>query len=412
MRRITLVLLLAILATSTLEAQQIRRRARRGPTPPPTTAPVAGEALAGLTLAQRSAFADGLADFGSDEEVIDGLGPVFNERSCAACHSVPAVGGGSTRSVTRFARRANGTFDPLTNLGGSLMQDHAIGPPDGSTHRVLPGDRAAAGESRREAPHDAAVRPRPRRRDPDADFIALAQTQAARRDGTAGRTIGRQHSRGDEDGRQVRMEVAGAVARAVRGRCVRERAGHHQRDFPNESCPQGNCAELSVQSGAGAQRRRRRRRVAHELHDHARGAAARRAERDTRNGEATFKRIGCAACHVATLRTASNPVAALDPARHITRTRTFCCTTWARSATIWRWATPRGREMRTAPLWGLRFMTRYLHDGRATTLEQAVRRARRSGPRIARSLRRAYGRGESESHRVPAVVVTRLSSRA
>ncbi|MBI3455003.1 MAG: thiol oxidoreductase, partial [Candidatus Rokubacteria bacterium] len=31
-----------------------------------------------------------------------------------------------------------------------------------------------------------------------------------------------------------------------------------------------------------------------------------------------------------------------------------------------------GREMRTAPLWGLRARTRFLHDGRATTIEGAI----------------------------------------
>ena len=29
-------------------------------------------------------------------------------------------------------------------------------------------------------------------------------------------------------------------------------------------------------------------------------------------------------------------------------------------------------EMRTAPLWGLRFVTRYLHDGRAATVSEAI----------------------------------------
>ncbi|HYK41532.1 MAG TPA: di-heme oxidoredictase family protein [Thermoanaerobaculia bacterium] len=31
-----------------------------------------------------------------------------------------------------------------------------------------------------------------------------------------------------------------------------------------------------------------------------------------------------------------------------------------------------GRLMRTAPLWGLRSITTLLHDGRATTVEQAI----------------------------------------
>ena len=31
-----------------------------------------------------------------------------------------------------------------------------------------------------------------------------------------------------------------------------------------------------------------------------------------------------------------------------------------------------GREMRTAPLWGVRVLTTFLHDGRATTLQDAI----------------------------------------
>src|SRR5262249_11170358 len=53
-------------------------------------------------------------------------GPVFNEASCAACHSAP-VGGTNGRAETRFGRVVQGTFDPLAELGGSLLQDHAIG---------------------------------------------------------------------------------------------------------------------------------------------------------------------------------------------------------------------------------------------------------------------------------------------
>jgi CxxC motif-containing protein (DUF1111 family) len=33
----------------------------------------------------------------------------------------------------------------------------------------------------------------------------------------------------------------------------------------------------------------------------------------------------------------------------------------------------KGSEMRTAPLWGLRLRDRYLHDGRANTVDQAIR---------------------------------------
>ena len=32
----------------------------------------------------------------------------------------------------------------------------------------------------------------------------------------------------------------------------------------------------------------------------------------------------------------------------------------------------RGNEMRTAPLWGLRLVTAFLHDGRAATIADAI----------------------------------------
>src|SRR5438067_11207628 len=96
--------------------------------------PVFGDPIPGLTAQQNDAFADGKNDFAEVESVADGLGPVVNGRSCAECHSVPAVGGGSERTVTRFGTTANGQFDPLAQFGGSLIQDHGIKRADGSTH--------------------------------------------------------------------------------------------------------------------------------------------------------------------------------------------------------------------------------------------------------------------------------------
>src|SRR5436305_4032140 len=127
MRNLTIVCL-CLLFSALAEAQQRR--------PQPT--PQAGEPLTGLSAAQRAAFDDGRGDFTEIETVTEGLGPVFNERSCAACHVAPAPGGGSRRTVTRFATRTGGVFDPLANLGGSLIQDPALGPPDGSIHPFRP----------------------------------------------------------------------------------------------------------------------------------------------------------------------------------------------------------------------------------------------------------------------------------
>ena len=61
-----------------------------------------GEPLPGLIPSEISRFADGMSEFTHVETAEEGLGPIFNGRSCGECHSAPAVGGGSERTVTRF----------------------------------------------------------------------------------------------------------------------------------------------------------------------------------------------------------------------------------------------------------------------------------------------------------------------
>jgi hypothetical protein len=61
-----------------------------------------GNALPGLTPAEQQAFEAGLEEFTEVETVEEGLGPVFNGVSCAACHSSPAIGGDSPVVETRF----------------------------------------------------------------------------------------------------------------------------------------------------------------------------------------------------------------------------------------------------------------------------------------------------------------------
>jgi CxxC motif-containing protein (DUF1111 family) len=370
MKRITIALL-SLIATLSLNAQ-MRRNAARPPAPPPNPMPAAGDALAGLTAAQRASFADGLADFSSVEEIADGLGPVFNERSCAACHTTPAIGGGSTRTVTRFSRRVNGLFDALASLGGSLMQDHAIGPADGVAHAFNPESVPSIATiivQRRTTPLfglglvDAT---------PDADFIALAQTQATRRDGTAGRVS-------IIDNIRAGMKTVGKFGWKAQvptlfqfsGDAYVNEMGITTPDFPNENCPQGNCTELAFNPAPG-------------INDDGSGpilltnfmtmlAAPPRAaqNRDTNDGEATFDRIGCTACHVATMKTGANTIAALDRKTYHPYSD-FLLHDMGSLGDDLEMGSATGREMRTTPLWGLRFVTRYLHDARATTIEQAI----------------------------------------
>src|SRR5262249_32438714 len=62
-------------------------------------------------------FEDGLEEFSEVETPDEGLGPVFNGKSCAECHASPATGGSQPNlgvgRETRISRLFNGVFDPL-----------------------------------------------------------------------------------------------------------------------------------------------------------------------------------------------------------------------------------------------------------------------------------------------------------
>jgi CxxC motif-containing protein (DUF1111 family) len=366
MKRLIVGVLFVVLAAN-VSAQR-----RSGTGREQTPDPAAGDSLAGLTAAQRADFADGRGDFTEVETVTDGLGPVFNERSCAACHSVPAVGGGSNRMVTRFATRVNGLFDALASLGGSLVQDHAISGRDGVAHNFRPEVVPAAATitvRRRTTPLfglglvDAT---------PDSDFIAQAQQQASHGNGVAGRV-------NMVDNIRAGMKTVGKFGWKAQvpalfqfsGDAYLNEMGITTADFPNENCPQGNCAELAFNPAPG-------------INDDGSGpialtnymsllAAPPRGNQtgDAAAGEATFERIGCAACHVATQRTGSNSIAALDRKTYHPYSD-FLLHDMGTLGDNLEMGSSTGSEMRTAPLWGLRFINTYLHDGRARTLDQAI----------------------------------------
>src|SRR5215831_9794291 len=91
--------------------------------------------LPGLTDAQLADFNAGLDEFGEVETIEQGLGPVFNGKSCAECHAVPSTGGSQPNvgvaRETRIGRVFEGRFDPLDgsvsiDRGGALLQQRAI----------------------------------------------------------------------------------------------------------------------------------------------------------------------------------------------------------------------------------------------------------------------------------------------
>ena len=332
-----------------------------------------GGSIPGLSGSFPAAFAAGLLIFTHDETSATGLGPVFNETSCSKCHNAPAVGGGGTRSVTRFARRNNGVFDPMTELGGSVLQDRAIGGDgNGSLH-------AFAAET---VPTAATIVVH-RRTTPlfglgfvdfttDADLIALAAAEVARGDGTAGRvnmtfniqagtnTVGR-------FGWKAQVPSLGQFV----GDAWLNEMGITTPDFPNENCPQGNCGELAFNPAPGINRTSRNE---GDLQNYMWFLAAPPRgpqSADTTEGEQIFQNIGCSGCHAPTLKSGQSFISALEFKPYHPYSD-FLLHDMGSLGDGLEMGSAIGSEMRTAPLWGLRFFTRYLHDGRAATLDQAI----------------------------------------
>ena len=106
---------------------------------------VIGDRLPGLQ-AEEDLLEEAEEAFAANENINDGLGPIFNETGCGACHTNGAMGGAGEQIERRFGRFVNGIFDPLANRGGSLRQLFTVANfnnpnlPAGSRGRCQPGN--------------------------------------------------------------------------------------------------------------------------------------------------------------------------------------------------------------------------------------------------------------------------------
>jgi CxxC motif-containing protein (DUF1111 family) len=341
------------------------------------TGPAFGDPIPGLTAAETARFVAGRDTFEEQETPAQGLGPVFNGTSCVSCHGAPATGGGlaaggaSTTLETRFGSVVNGVFDPLASLGGSLIQTTGIGP-QGSCNFV--------GEK---VPASANVVARRRTTSlfglglvdavPDQVFIDLAAAQQSDPDGVRGRVHLVQNliTNTQTVGRFGWKAQVPSLAQFAGDAYVNE-MGITNPLFPEENCPQGDCSLLSCDPAPDPE---------DDGTDIAAftdfmtmlGAPPRgKITGQVRNGEDVFNAIRCSACHVATLTTGSNnPVAALDDVTFSPYSDFLLHDMGSLGDGIVQ-GQASGQEMRTAPLWGLQTTQRFLHDGRATTLDAAI----------------------------------------
>jgi CxxC motif-containing protein (DUF1111 family) len=330
-----------------------------------------GDPLRGLTEDQLAAFDGGLEDFQEVETPESGLGPIFNNVSCVACHSAPAVGGSSAILETRFGRFMNGHFDPLIELGGSLLQQSAIDP---ACQEFVPPEANVTAQRQTtplfglgliEAIPDGAI---------------LQNADSRKPDGITGRaSIVQDVASGERRVGRFGWKAQQATLLAFAADAYLNEMGITSRLFPQENAPNGDL-NLLAHCDAIAD--------PEDEVDPETGKADIDAFADfmrflapppqlslttsASSGQTLFKQIGCATCHTPVMQTGKNSVEALDrkPVRLFSDLLLHNMGTLG-DGIAQGTATP--REMRTAPLWGLRASAPYLHDGRAETVNAAIR---------------------------------------
>jgi hypothetical protein len=324
-----------------------------------------GEPIEGLSAAEFARFLAGRAAFDLTITPAQGRGPIFNDVSCGTCHRQPRLGGSSTRTVTRFGKRAVGTvpFDPLNQLGGSLLQSLSISP---GCAEFVPA--AADITAARLTPHvfgaglvEAIL---------DGDLDALAQNPPA---GVSGQVHWVQPLEGTPG--QLRAGRFGwknqvATVTTFSADAAQNELGFTNSLAPNESAPNGNLALLALCDSVpdpedlpDAQGVR----LFERFTDFQRYLAPPpQTPRVGMSGESLFNSIGCAACHVATPYVSGvTPEAALSQVAFKPYSDFLLHDMGSLGDGIVQGAGTE-KEMATRALWGLRLRASLLHDGRAT----------------------------------------------
>ncbi|HWE22821.1 MAG TPA: di-heme oxidoredictase family protein [Myxococcales bacterium] len=342
----------------------------------------AGDPLPGLTPDELDLFDEGRTAFQEEEGVADGLGPVFNEASCVACHQGrdSAVGGSNGRLETRFGiLNSDGSFDPLAAKGGSLLQDHGIGPQPSRTDPTITFDFVAE-----QVPAQANVIARRRTTPlfglglvdavPDDQIRAIAAVQQFLAPSIAGRVaMVTDLTTGNLAVGKFGWKNGNPTLLQFSADAYLNEMGITSPLFPNENCPQGECSmmadfnprpDLNDADGADVVKFT-------NFMTFLAPPPGRPRTPQAKFGELVFFGIGCAFCHVPTLVTGPNAVDAMD--RKVFHPYSdFLLHDMGELGDGIAQGDAGPREMRTAPLWGVSANATLLHDGRATTVSDAI----------------------------------------
>jgi CxxC motif-containing protein (DUF1111 family) len=346
------------------------------------TDPQPGAPLANLPADMVTSFNEGRRRFMATETVQTGLGPVFNDRSCLGCHSIPTTAGSGKSEatfVTRFGRvglqdsdrfglqTPSMPFNSLLNLGGPTIQSRSVA-------EDLPDCKLSGEVVPREATTVGRRQPSPLfglgliQAIPEATILTRADPTDANRDGIAGRP----NTANGIIGRFGWKASVATVSDFV-GLALINEIGITNLLYPNELTPQGRpfppgCKRTPDLEDADGARLTSITAYLTFLGGPPRGPIT----DAVRRGESLFTKVGCATCHTPVMKTGpgSNPAlnAVEVPLYSDLLTHYVGVDLDDRIPD----GDVGGGRWRTPPLWGLRARKFYLHDGRTSDLTRAI----------------------------------------
>jgi CxxC motif-containing protein (DUF1111 family) len=347
-----------------------------------TSAPDPGDVfdgpVDGLSASELAAFVRGDAEFGRRFAPSTGLGPIFNDVACAACHS----GDGRGRPGNALTRIGSPDDDMYRSLGGPQIQDRAI---PGALAEATPAGVAVSlrlpppvfGVGLIEAIPESEILSRADPDDADGDGISgrpnwvtpPSWVPATEPGGGAALRIGRFGRKAQttsilQQTVEAYLQDMGITTDFLPDENRNPLAGNTNDavdGVPDPEVPAGTVFAVVT--------------YLRLLAPPAPGPPDATRER----GSVLFTDIGCALCHVPVLHTGAAIVGALSN-RPVALYSDLLLHDMGDALADHRpdgGAT--GREWRTTPLWGLRLIRQFLngeaflmHDGRARTLEEAI----------------------------------------
>ena len=341
-----------------------------------------GRPVASLTTAQLADFLEGQSEFKETEDITSGLGPIFNNVSCVACHARPSVGGSSNITVIRYGLSTNGTFDPLTALGGTLLHEFSAIPqlretiPAAANVIIARQTTPLYGLGLIEAIEDTTILANAKKNQSPALAGKISWVTDLAASGI---------QRGDVVLNRLRVGRFGWKAQHATlldfaADAYNNEMGITNRLFPHENAPNGNTALLlqyvpdhplddtfdPVTNNSGIDK------LANYMRMLAPPPRAPVLTPGVANGQRLFTMLQCACCYTPSLTTGPSAVKSLDHQAVALYSDLLLHDMGALGDGIVQ-GMAGATEMRTAPLWGLRGSGPYLHDGRAGTVDDAIR---------------------------------------